>query len=249
MIKFFRKIRQNLLMENKTGKYFKYAIGEIVLVVIGILIALQINNANEDKKARNYEHKMLTEIKNALVKDVEFFKNHLIGNRLQRIQKASHFFENYLISDSINKDSINYHFNGLTTGLQVTYNKGPYEALKSTGIDKVNNDSLRNGIIDLYEFKLPRYSGLITLYMDDYMTSTEKYEEQLRDDLAIEINNGDVIYHYDRMKKVDLKTNQSFLTLLSWGSNSSESTLNLFHFILSQMEQLITDLTEELNNK
>ena len=43
MIKFFRKIRQNLLSKGKTGKYFKYAIGEIVLVVIGILIALSIN--------------------------------------------------------------------------------------------------------------------------------------------------------------------------------------------------------------
>ncbi len=55
MIKFFRKIRQNLLMENKTGKYFKYAIGEIVLVVIGILIALQINNWN----GRRHEQKSL----------------------------------------------------------------------------------------------------------------------------------------------------------------------------------------------
>ena len=49
MIKFFRKIRQNLLMENKTGKYFKYAIGEIILVVIGILIALSINSWNSDR--------------------------------------------------------------------------------------------------------------------------------------------------------------------------------------------------------
>jgi hypothetical protein len=49
MIKFFRKIRQNLLMENKSGKYFKYAIGEIILVVIGILIALSINNWNEKR--------------------------------------------------------------------------------------------------------------------------------------------------------------------------------------------------------
>jgi hypothetical protein len=46
MIKFFRKIRQNLLSEGNTGKYLKYALGEIVLVVIGILIALQINNWN-----------------------------------------------------------------------------------------------------------------------------------------------------------------------------------------------------------
>jgi hypothetical protein len=43
MIKFFRKIRQNLLSEGSTGRYFKYALGEIVLVVLGILIALQIN--------------------------------------------------------------------------------------------------------------------------------------------------------------------------------------------------------------
>ena len=49
MIKFFRRIRQNLLMENKTGKYFKYAIGEIVLVMIGILLALQVNNWNENR--------------------------------------------------------------------------------------------------------------------------------------------------------------------------------------------------------
>ena len=49
MIKFFRKIRYNLMSENKTGKYFKYAIGEIILVVIGILIALSINSWNQNR--------------------------------------------------------------------------------------------------------------------------------------------------------------------------------------------------------
>ncbi len=57
MIKFFRKIRQNLLIENKTGKYLKYAVGEIVLVVIGILIALQINTWKEDRKNTEIEDK------------------------------------------------------------------------------------------------------------------------------------------------------------------------------------------------
>ena len=62
MIKFFRKIRQNLLMENNTGKYFKYAIGEIILVVIGILIALQINNWNENNQDRKQEKKILSQL-------------------------------------------------------------------------------------------------------------------------------------------------------------------------------------------
>ena len=52
MIKFFRKIRQKLLTENKLSKYLIYAIGEIILVVIGILIALSINNWNEDRNNR-----------------------------------------------------------------------------------------------------------------------------------------------------------------------------------------------------
>lgn len=68
MIKFFRKIRQNLLMENKTSKYFKYAIGEIVLVVIGILIALQINNWNDRRIAKEnalaVTKRLLTETRN-----------------------------------------------------------------------------------------------------------------------------------------------------------------------------------------
>ena len=59
MIKFFRKIRQNLILQNKTGKYFKYAVGEIVLVVIGILIALSINNWNENQKNKSLENTYL----------------------------------------------------------------------------------------------------------------------------------------------------------------------------------------------
>jgi hypothetical protein len=62
MIKFFRKIRQNLLSQGKTGKYFKYAIGEIILVVIGILIALQINNLNEKRKDTIKEQVVLKQL-------------------------------------------------------------------------------------------------------------------------------------------------------------------------------------------
>ncbi len=63
MIKFFRKIRQNLIMENKTSKYLKYAIGEIVLVMIGILLALQVNNWNEARKDHDKKIALLKSLK------------------------------------------------------------------------------------------------------------------------------------------------------------------------------------------
>lgn len=71
MIKFFRQIRFKLMSENKTSKYFKYAIGEIILVVIGILIALQINNWNEDRKNRSKEAKILRSLQSNLRTDIK----------------------------------------------------------------------------------------------------------------------------------------------------------------------------------
>ncbi|WP_282124701.1 DUF6090 family protein [Algibacter mikhailovii] len=69
MIKFFRKIRQQLLSENKFSKYLIYAIGEIVLVVIGILIALSINNRNEEKKLDIVEVNILKGIRQNILMD------------------------------------------------------------------------------------------------------------------------------------------------------------------------------------
>ncbi len=63
MINIFRKIHFNLVEQNKTGKYLKYAIGEIVLIVIGILIAISINNWNEERKDRIKEQVILHQLK------------------------------------------------------------------------------------------------------------------------------------------------------------------------------------------
>ena len=75
MIKFFRKIRQNLLMENKTGKYFKYAIGEIILVVIGILIALQVSNWNSQRINANSEQIILQDLNIELKRNISSLEN------------------------------------------------------------------------------------------------------------------------------------------------------------------------------
>ncbi len=96
MIKFFRKIRQNLLMENKTGKYFKYAIGEIILVVIGILIALSINNWNENRKNNIVEQGTLLSLKSDLESALVQLEDKLDQNK------------NYRYMDSILLDVIHF---------------------------------------------------------------------------------------------------------------------------------------------
>ncbi|WP_282111546.1 DUF6090 family protein [Maribacter stanieri] len=75
MIKFFRKIRQNLLSEGKTRKYFKYAIGEIFLVVIGILIALSINNWNEKQKEEKSELLILKTLQKDFIENKKIFSD------------------------------------------------------------------------------------------------------------------------------------------------------------------------------
>ena len=89
MIKFFRKIRQRLLSENKFSKYLLYAIGEVVLVVIGILIALNLNTNSENKKLVVQEIKILKEIKNELFvalndvkEDIEGYKRNLTSAKI-----------------------------------------------------------------------------------------------------------------------------------------------------------------------
>ena len=90
MIKIFRKFRQNLLIENKTSKYFKYAIGEIVLVVIGILIGLSINNWNETRKksslTKNYRLKLIEELDSHIIK-VSFNARASLRNCISEINK------------------------------------------------------------------------------------------------------------------------------------------------------------------
>jgi predicted transcriptional regulator len=100
MIKFFRKIRQNLLAEGKTGKYLTYAIGEIVLVVIGILIALSINNWNENRKEK-------IQIGNIYARVVKDFKN--TSAEIDSIIKGANLkipLMQKVLSEAVDRDSM-----------------------------------------------------------------------------------------------------------------------------------------------
>jgi hypothetical protein len=62
MLKFFRNLRRSLLFDKKKGKYLKYAIGEVILVMVGILLALQVNNWNDRRNTNNKEIQILTRL-------------------------------------------------------------------------------------------------------------------------------------------------------------------------------------------
>ncbi|WP_242130916.1 DUF6090 family protein [Aestuariivivens marinum] len=155
MIKFFRKIRQKLLSKNKFSKYLVYAIGEIILVVIGILIALQINNWNENRKKNKEEQHYLNDLK------TEFSRNLMTLEHL--IKNSDFYFENalklanYTLTDSLNlsEPELNYLlFNSIIP--EVQYRPAPgtlNEILNSGKLEIITNSELRS--------KLSSWNGIL----------------------------------------------------------------------------------------
>ncbi len=245
MIKFFRKIRQRLLTENKFSKYLAYAIGEIILVVVGILIALQINNWNTNKNNRIFELKMLNEISEALNKDYLFFNDHLIQNRNKVEIDAITFFDKAILSSQIVEDSLDYHFNRLDYGIRVTYNRGPYDALKESGIDKITNDSLRNKLIFFYDFVLPRNSALIEYHKESNRAKMAPLIQKVSVPAPIMINGGKITRSGRSIKGLDFAKNEDFNELLYLATNKSQT----IRLILESIPQQMLELNELLNNE
>jgi DNA-directed RNA polymerase beta' subunit len=103
MIKIFRQIRQRLIKEHKVSKYLLYAIGEIILVVIGILIALSINNWNENRKVNLEEKSYLKRLLQENKEDVLVFTKEidLLNKTISIITDLSNRFKTNTSSDSL----------------------------------------------------------------------------------------------------------------------------------------------------
>jgi hypothetical protein len=141
MIKFFRHIRQNLLNEGKTSKYFKYAIGEIILVVIGILIALQINNWNSLQNDRDIEQSALKNLKTEFEENLEQLR---IDNELNQASLDAAY-------SLLQSERITYQINRIDSLLGTALNYATFEAgtgvfdeaISSGKMRLIQNDSLK----------------------------------------------------------------------------------------------------------
>ncbi|PQJ77305.1 DUF6090 family protein [Polaribacter glomeratus] len=155
MIKFFRKIRQKLLIENKFNKYLLYAFGEIFLVVIGILIALQIGIWTKARQTDKLELKIQKEIKGNLKNDLNVLQ--LVIQVMQEVDTACTFLKTSIE----HKKNLSKGFLKNAALLRITPhfdpNKSGYDLLVSKGIEIISNDSLRNAISTNYERLYPYY--------------------------------------------------------------------------------------------
>ncbi|WP_420322924.1 DUF6090 family protein [Flagellimonas sp.] len=160
MIKFFRKIRQKLLAENRFSKYLLYAIGEIILVVIGILIALQINNWNQKRLDKKLEITMLQEIKTSLESDLKSYE--ILELRIKMKQEGIQELLQMIASKKTYPDSVLLKsYNKMSSGNNFHFNMGGYEGLRSVGLDKISNDSLRRELILIYEVDYPAVDAFL----------------------------------------------------------------------------------------
>jgi len=172
-MKIFRKIRLELLSENRTGKYLKYAVGEIVLVVIGILIALQINNWNEARKEEKSLKEYLVKIKSHTLKDLQQLEEITKGRtQIAELCKKARV---RILDKTEDEDLILFMSSGFAfADLYFKPNTGGYEALKNSDyFGKINNTPL--------DSLLTRYHSLIDEIAvnersyNDYAESQEAY--------------------------------------------------------------------------
>ena len=150
MIKFFRKIKRDLLSQGNTGGYIKYAIGEIILVVIGILIAIQVNNWYIEYENRNLEKQYLS----GLITDMRVDSVAIANIKLQsdeQVRRKRKLYR-YLEGQAFPNDSIAYYFT-MQWGMSVNFNPitTTFDELTSTGrISVIQDPEIRKKIITIY---------------------------------------------------------------------------------------------------
>ena len=213
-MKFFRPFRQN---SKGNFDYIKYALGEVILVVIGILIALQVNNFNEKRIERramkDYFQKISFNI-NADIKESErllkFRQNHIVDcNKVSKALIENNFSDQLLIQKAIFEMIIE---------VQLNYNKDAFESLKSSGyLRYLKNEELEESLNDYY----------------NQINQIEMFEIDQRDwanELELELDRNGFFYSYTQL---DQKVHTDLFTLM--GNYNSELKNHPGHKIIMRL--------------
>lgn len=150
MVKFFRTIRRRLIEENSLKKYLVYAIGEILLVMIGILLALQVNNWNEKQQEESLENSYLVSIKRDLLRDKEGLIK-IIDVRKGKLESLNILIENFkVVNESQYPSDIGSHF--FRMGAWKVFNPNDntiVEIISSGKMSIIKHQGIKNDLLDL----------------------------------------------------------------------------------------------------
>lgn len=152
MLTFFRKIRKSLVDSSSARKYLLYGIGEILLVMIGILLAMQVNNWNEARKSAVFERELLVDLRNTLVEDFSLINMTLKGN--EKAIRSSEIILSHFEEDIPYADSLAKHFESVFIWWKMLLKTSAYQKAKSYGLDFIHADSTRIMLSDVYETNL-----------------------------------------------------------------------------------------------
>ena len=150
MINFFRKTRKKLADDNKFFKYSRYAIGEIVLVVIGILIALSINNWNEQRKDNHLEREFLTRLRTDLITDSTYYSRRILD--AENYIRVNRNFIGELYNEQQNYADVKNLFEKLSLYSEpLTTQNSTYQELINDGkLNLIRNTEMKSALINYY---------------------------------------------------------------------------------------------------
>jgi uncharacterized protein DUF6090 len=152
MIKFFRKTRQELMKTGKTGRYLKYAIGEIVLVVVGILIALSINNWNEKRKKNEQEKFILEKLQVDLASDISAISSQIEAISINKYELLF-CIDALLGKTEPAREELVKNLSSILTIIVFNQNRTTISNIISTGkIEYIQNQTLTDSITAYYSY-------------------------------------------------------------------------------------------------
>jgi hypothetical protein len=233
MIPFFRKIRKKMADDNRPLKYMRYAIGEIVLVVIGILIALQINTWNEERKERLLENEILSDLLVDLNKDLVQMKESTKNEEttIECLRSIAYALENNLPMT----DNLKSKFYSIAIPFGRISNESTYENLKSIGFGIITNKTIRKGIQDLNSYYKMFDKGIDLFNTEFMLTMNEQQAEHLM------VNMGNYPRDYE-----SLKDNFLFINTVHDMANMHGYHLQAIREIIPKLNILISAIENEL---
>ena len=228
-------------MNMKNWKKYSF---EFLTLFIAVISAFALNNWNDNRRDNNAENKILTEIYNGLNKDLEDLRSNESGHKSGI--KAINYFSNILSNKLESNDSVMVHYINLTRDFISIQNTSGYEALKSKGLEIIEDDLLRSEIISLYEYD---YSILRKIEEEHYEAQFqrnyfEKINRIIADDFVIDKNK--TITGINTPLKVSEKEEKILLTYFWKIQHKRDFILSCYSAVISKTERIRNEIKKEI---